>query len=574
MDQVPLFTDLFLVLGLATLVAVVLERFRLPTIIGFLLAGLAMGPHGFGLLPDVDRIHHVAELGVALLMLTIGLELSFDRLKGMGRVAVLGGGLQLVLSNLIGMGFAYWKGWPLFQGFLLGSMIALSSTAIVLKYLIDRGETDAVHGRMAVAILIFQDLAIVPLMILAGAGSGNGGIFEELLTPIAKALVFLLAIILASKYVLPWVLRQVALHRSREIFFLSGVALCLVTMWAGEKMGLSIAIGAFFAGLMFANSDYSHQLLGDITPFRHLFVSFFFVSLGILFDIHFALENIWLILRVVGLVLLVNFVLMSVLLTVLGYAPRIALTVGIILSQVGEFSFLFLETARSSGAVGPRLYQVLISCAFITMCMTPILFAMVTPISRFAQRRPRMGLPPTQWGPDQGVSGALREHIILCGFGPTGQDMSSAFQEEKIPFVLVEMNPRQIAKARERRVRVIYGDAANREVMHKAGIERAKAVVVSFGDPVGMAQMIRVVEALNPGILLVVRTRFERDAARLYGLGADIVIVEEWEASFELHRTVLAALQVPPEHINRHLERIRTRKELIVEDSILNTESN
>jgi len=562
-------TEFLMILLIATLVAFTFARLRLPSLLGYLLAGILIGPNGFGILSDVTRVYHLAELGVVLLMLTIGLEITFDRLKGFGRIAILGGTLQIILSVLLALLFAFWKGWSPYEGFFLGSVIALSSTAIVLKFLIDRGEASTPYGRIAVSILIFQDLAVVPLMIfINGSGQSAGALLHTLAFAFGKTLLLLGGAVIFARYLLPRFLHEVALSRNREIFFLTSVVICLGVAWASGRMGLSLAVGAFFAGVMFANSDFGDQLTGELIPFRHVFVSIFFVSIGMLFDLNFALQNLLTLAAMVGLVLLINFVLMTFLIAGFGYPLRVAIATGIILSQIGEFSFLLLEAGRNSGGIDAHLYQLLMSTAFLTMFMTPFLFALVSPIMKVSEKLPFMGFSSGR-EPEEAGEAYPAGHVILCGFGPPGHDLAIAFQEEKIPFVLVEMNPNRVKHAREMGVSVIYGDAANEGVMRRAGIDRARAVVVSFGDSLGMEQIIRVVQRLNSGVTMVVRTRYEQDVAHLYDLGADVVIMEEWEAGHELNRVVLEMLNIPPVNQKSHLERIIARKELMIEEAIL-----
>lgn len=563
------FTELLLVLIIAAFVAILFERIRLPSILGFLLAGVVIGPYGFALLTDTTHIHELAEFGVVLLMLTIGLEFSFDRLKGMKKLAILGGALQIFISLGVSIAFALLIGWSLYDGFFLGSVIALSSTAIVFKYLIDRGEIDTPHGRIAVSILIFQDIAFVPLMIFISTVGVPAGSFLQIFgMAFLKTIVLIAGAIVFSKYLLPWMLQKVKMSKNREIFFLASIVICLATAWISGKLGLSMAIGAFLAGLMFANTGLSHQLIGDIVPFRHIFVSIFFVSIGLLFNVGFAAENFLLIISVVSLVLFVNFVIMTFLIMGFGFPPRIALMTGIILSQIGEFSFLLINTAKATGGINEYLYQILLSTAFLTMLITPALFALIPLILKLSEKIPMLGFP--LWGGQKiEISEThLKDHVILCGYGPSGRDLATAFQDEKIPFILLEMNPSNVQSAKEKNINVIYGDAANREVMKCAGIELARAVVVSFPDPIGIGQIIRVVESLNPDVMLAVRTRHEKEMPRLYSMGADIVIMEEWEASYELNRAVLEHFEISKERIKHHLERIQTRKEFAIEQAI------
>ncbi len=562
-------TEILLVLLTATAVAVLFEKFRLPTILGFLLTGVIIGPQGFGILSNNEHIRMLAELGVVLLMLTIGLEFSFERLRGMQNIAVIGGTLQILISIGLSAAFGWWRGWSFYESFFLGSVIALSSTAIVLKYLMDRGEIDSPHGRIAISILIFQDLAVVPLMIFLSAfGQSMSSVGRALGFALLKTVLLLFGAFIFSRFLLPQLLYRVAAVRNREIFFLFSVVVCLGMAWGSGALGLSMAIGALLAGFMFANTGFSHQLIGDIVPFRHLFVSIFFVSIGLLFDVHFFLQHIVLVLSVVSLVLFINFFIMTLLIMAFGFPPRVAMITGIILSQIGEFSFLLIEMARDSGHITTELYQVLLSTAFLTMLMTPLLFAMIPWVLKVLSRHVIFGVPPRSWTRPDRMLTTLHDHVILCGFGPTGRDLAMAFQEEKIPFVIIEMNPDKMREAKKMRMKALYGDAANREVLKRTGISRARSVIVSFPDTLGTAQIIRVVQDLNPDVILAVRTQYGGQMSRLYELGADIVVTEEWEASHELNRLVLSQLDVPKERIEYHLNRIRTRKELAIEEAI------
>ena len=563
------FTELLIVLVTATAVAILFEKFKLPAILGFLLTGVIIGPHGIGLLSSDEHVRMLAEIGVVLLMLTIGLEFSVDRLRGMQNLAIVGGTLQIFISIVLSLAFAWWKHWTFYEGFFLGAVIALSSTAIVLKYLLDRGEIDTPHGRIAISILIFQDLAVVPLMIFLSAfGQSGGTVGFSLVIAFLKTVMLLAGAFVFSRFLLPGLLHRVAVIRNREILFLFSVVVCLGMDWVSGALGLSAAIGALLAGFMFANTNFSHQLIGDIIPFRHLFVSIFFVSIGLLFDAGFFFQHIVLVLSVVSLVLFINFVIMTFLIMAFGFPPRVAVITGIILSQIGEFSFVLIEMARGSGHISSVLYQVLLSTAFLTMLMTPLLFAAIPVVLRVLGRFVIFGVPPQSWAKEDRTLSSLTGHVILCGFGPTGRDLANAFLGEKIPFVILEMNPSKVRDAKKLHMKAIYGDAVNREVMKRAGIRRAKAVIVSFPDVLGMTQIIRMVQDLNPEVILAVRTRYETQMPQLYELGADIVVMEEWEASHELNRVVLEQFGIAPERIDQHLSRIRARKEVAVEEAI------
>ncbi|MFZ5802883.1 MAG: cation:proton antiporter [Candidatus Omnitrophota bacterium] len=571
MEDISFLSEFLMILIPAALVAYSFERFRLPSILGYLLVGICIGPHGFRLIEDLERVRQMAGVGLVLLMLTIGLELSFDRMKGLGRIGIVGGAIQIVVSAALGIFFAKAQGWDLRIGGFLGAMIALSSTAIVLKFLMDRGELDSQYGRVALAILLFQDFAVVLLMIPA---TGMLDLEKHALGTVGlallKSLLFVTMVVLLAKAVLPAFLRRVAMTRNREIFFLMSVVVCLGMAWLSGELGLSFAIGAFFAGVMFANTEFGDHFIGEVIPFRHVFVSIFFVSIGLLFDVRFTLAHFPDILKALALVILVNFVLMTGVIHGMGFPLRMAMATGLILSQVGEFAFILLETAKDSGVLNAYFYNLLLSVTFISMLLTPLLFQLVGPILRFFEAPHLLEAVELQRKKSGRESPVYRGHVILCGFGPSGKDLAETFREEKIPFVLIEMNPQKVKAARQAAIDVIYGDAANIAVLERAGIARARAMVVSFGDASGNGQIIRVVQRLNSDVMIGVRTRYERDVPRLYEIGADIVVMEEWQASYELNRHILNAFRVPPERIQLHLDRIRARIELVIENAILN----
>jgi len=566
----PFFSEFLIILIAATVVALVFERLRLSLILGFLLAGVVIGPHGLQLITDSERIQTFADIGVILLMLTIGLEFSFSRLKGLRNIGVFGGGAQIILSIAIAILVARWWGWSYYAGFILGAVVALSSTAIVLKYLTDRDELDTQQGRIAVAILIFQDLAFVPLLILDGTlGAPGDAVYLKLVWAIVKAALFFAGVIVFARYLLPRFFQRIALSRNREIFLLTAVIIILGTAWLSGELGLSMAIGAFVAGVMFADTDFGNRLVGETIAFRHIFVSLFFVSIGLLFDVRFAASQSVIIALVVGLVLLVNCVVTALVILFFSYSLRVALATGLILAQIGEFSFLLLNAARATGGLDLFFYNVLLSSTFITMFLTPFLFSMQPLLLRLSQRIPLFGKP---LGHEQGSAETscetMREHVILCGFGPLGMDLAQAFREQGVRFVIIEMNHRLLREAKNCSYQVLYGDAANEDILKKAGINRARALVVTFADSAAMAQIVRVVQVLSPETFVAVRSRFERDVPALYELGADAVVMEELEASCELNRIILEHLDVNPQQIEHYLSRIRQRKELNIEAAI------
>ncbi|MCG3176648.1 MAG: putative cation/proton antiporter YbaL [Candidatus Omnitrophica bacterium] len=560
------FIEILLVLAAATAVAALFEKLRLPTIMGFLLAGSMIGPYGMRILPDLARIDAMANVGMIFLMLTIGMEFSFEKLHGMKRVAVFGGTLQLVLSIAVAMVLGQALGWAPFKSFVLGCVIAQSSTAVVFKYLLDRAELDTQHGRISFAILIVQDMFVAPILILIAAlGASQGLDVASIGSSMIKAVLFVGIILLSARFVLPWVSRSIAGSRSREVFLLSAIILCFGMSVLSHQLGFSMALGAFFAGVLLANTDYVHQISGEIAPFRHVFVSIFFVSIGLLFDIGFTLTHLPVVLGVVASILIINILVNASIVMFFGYSPRVALTVGLILSQIGEFSFLILQEARKAAPIDPFVYQVILSSTVITILLTPLFFRAVPYLTRMSSHIPFLGMPPSA----APLPEAQKGHVILCGYGKAGQDLALALTEERAPLTILEMNPSHVRQARKEGYTVYYGDASNREVLRKIGIDRASALVVSFGDSTSLPTIVKNAQSLNPEVFLIVRTRFEKNVPQLYELGADVVVMEELEASIDLTRAMLDHLGVGPERTKIHTDRIRARKELLIEQAIL-----
>ncbi len=562
--------EILILLGAAAFAAALFGRLRLPAVLGFLLAGIVIGPQGFKLLTNLDHIQQMAEFGVVLLMLTIGLEFSLDRVRALRKIALWGGGLQIVISVLVSLLFAWAFHYSFQNGLIMGFVVALSSTAIVLKHLMDRREMDTNYGRICLAILIFQDLA-VPIMMLVILNLG--GTVSEFSISLGWALVktalFFGGTLLAAKYVIFPFLKSSSLTRNRETFFLVVITLCLLVSAVSAKLGLSMAIGAFLAGLILANTDFGYQLMGEIAPLRYLFVSLFFVSLGLFFDMAFALEHWLQIVWMVGLVLFVNIAIVSGVVIALGYSPRVAVASGLLLCQIGEFAFVLIQVARGKAVVTDEFYKLVMSAAFITLLLSPFLFLLVPKVLGLFERVRWLGIHPDEWNKRVVPDSKLHNHIIVCGYGIVGADLCAGLKGQDIPFIVLEMSPHLVQKARKDKVRVIAGDASNFEVLERANLDEARGVILSFSDSAGIVQTLGVIRRFQPDIYIAVRTRHQTDIAKLYEMGADLVVLEEWEASIQLNQKLLEFVGSEPEKIREHIERIRMKQEILAEESIL-----
>ena len=550
--------DLIVIFGLAVAVVVVFSRLRLPAVIGYLATGTLVGPHGLGWIEGAEQVQVLAELGVALLLFTIGIELSLAQLFRMRTTLWLGGGLQVactvVLVALIALpALPSWK-----QSVFLGMLVALSSTAIVLKLLSERGELDSPQGQTALGILIFQDLCIVPMTLLTPFLSGETPRVEEVAWVAGKAVLVVGAALLGARIIVPWLLRQVVATRNREVFLLSLVLLCMGTAWLTAQAGLSLALGAFLAGLVVSESEYSHQALGEILPLRHAFLGIFFVSVGMLFDGRTLLIAPWNIGVGVAALVAGKAAITAGVTVLLGYSRRVSLITGLGLAQVGEFSFVLATVGLSSGVITEPLYQLFIGAAIITMGATPFLWGLSARFSQWiASRQPAWMEPAQAEITSTDVSGALQDHVIIVGYGVNGKNLARVLRRVPIPFIVVEMNPEIVRSESQEGTRILYGDAANRQILERAGVQHARVLVLAISDPAVTRYATDTAHRLNPALHIIIRTRYVKEMEALFALGGNDVVPEEFETSIEIFSRVLRMYMVPRDIVERSVREIR-----------------
>lgn len=549
--------DLIVIFALAVGTVVVFSRWGLPAIVGFLFAGALAGPNGFGIVQRVEQVRVLAEVGVALLLFTIGIELSLAHLNRLRRILWLGGGLQVSLTIflvlLVGLGL----GMAGKQAVFLGMLVALSSTAIVLKLLAERGELDSPRGETALAILIFQDFCVVPMTLVTPFLAGNVFHAGELLLAIVKALIVLGMALAASRWIVPWALSQVVATRNREIFLLTIILFCMGTAWLTAEAGLSLALGAFLAGLVISESEYSHQALGEILPLRNAFNGIFFVSVGMLFNVQTFLGSpLGMGLGVVALVISKAAVSTGVVL-LLGYPFRVALPAGLGLAQVGEFSFVLAMAGVASGVLTESLFQIFVGTAVLTMAGTPLLWTVGTGLAqRFSAGLPTWVLPRREGLPAPPPT-SVRGHVVIVGYGINGRNLARVMRNVEIPYVVVESSPEIVRAERKRGEPILYGDASTREVLERAGVRQARVVVLAISDPVVTRHATDLARRLNPSLHIIVRTRYVREMEALFALGANQVVPEEFETSIEIFSRVLRAYLVPRDVVERSVREIR-----------------
>jgi CPA2 family monovalent cation:H+ antiporter-2 len=551
--------DLVIIFALSIGILLLSHRMRLPVIVGLLLTGVIVGPYGLRLVHDIEVVESLAEVGIVLLLFTIGLEFSLHTLFNLKRIVGIAGTLQVGCSIAVVYGGARLLGRSDGEAVLWGFLLALSSTAIVLKLLGERSETDSPHGRIALGVLILQDLSVVPMMFLLPllAGSLSGG-KASLVWVIVKAVATVAAVLLSARLVIPPLLHQVVRTRSHELFVLSVVVTCFGTAWLTSLAGLSLALGGFIAGVLISESDYGQQALADVLPLRDLFSSLFFVSVGMLLDVGFALRHAVPILLIVVGILVGKCVIGATATVALRYPLRTAVLTGLALAQIGEFSFVLARAGLVSGLMSEETYQVFIAAAVITMLMAPFLLRVAPAVADAAAHLVRAPWLRGELKPDGEGSGApLKDHVIIAGFGLNGRNVARALTAAHIPYLVLEMNPETVRAERQKGSPIAYGDAANVAVLRHAHIEGARVAVVAISDAAATRRVVELSRRLNPGVYLIARTRYSQEVGPLIALGANEAIPEEFETSIEIFARVLRRYLVPREDIERQIAAIR-----------------
>jgi CPA2 family monovalent cation:H+ antiporter-2 len=554
-----LLQDLLLLLLASVPIAFIFNRLRLPTIVGFMITGVLIGPYGLRLIRDVEAIDVLAELGVVLLLFTIGLEFSLRRILEMRRLFLLGGGLQVALTTLLASLAAYLLGRPIEQAVFFGFLFTLSSTAIVLKSYIERAEIDAPHGRAGVGILLFQDLSIVPMMLLIPVLSGTqGGSFARIALTLVIAIGAIAAIILAARIIVPYLLHHIVRLRSSEVFIISIVVLSLGTSWLTAQFGLSLALGAFIAGIVLSESEYSHQIVADILPFRDVFNSVFFISIGMLLSLSSLAANLLTVVGWVALLIVGKTLLILAVVRLLGYSMRVSVMAALGLAQIGEFSFILAKTGVAEGLISTTDYQQFLAASIISMIATPFLIKAAPRVAYAAQAvlGASSMLEPSVAGSEPSEA-EMRGHVVIVGFGLNGRNLAKVLRRTAVPYVVLELNAETVRRAREQGEPVVYGDATRSEVLSHVGGEYARILVLAISDPAAARHTVSLARQLNPDVHIIVRTRYMAEIEDLRALGANEVIPEEFETSIEIFSRVLSEYGIARSIIQRQIAAIR-----------------
>ena len=568
----PMFlADLVIVFAVAAAIVFAFGQFRLPSVVGLLVAGVLVGPYGLSLISDLHVVEVLAEIGVVVLLFTVGLEFSLSRLLVMLPTMARVGLPQIVGTTVLVTAATWWYLGTLPQAVFAGMLVAMSSTAIVLKLLADRGETATPHGRIAIAVLLLQDLVVVAAMLAvpllataagvdppaeAAAVSHGGGLFANPFASVAAGLAVVVAVLAVGRLVVPRILHEVVRLRNRELFLMTIVLACLGTAAITAQAGLSLALGAFLAGLVLSESEYGHQAFTEVLPFRDTLASLFFVSVGMLLDIRFLADHAALVAATVLAIVVGKAAMTAVPALLAGYPPRTSLLAGAALAQVGEFSFVLGSRGAQAGLLDRDDYQTFLAAAVLTMAVTPLLAAALPGwLDRLSRSRWCGGWLADQTPPTSRQE--LADHVIIAGFGLNGRNLAAALTECGVPFVVLELNPETVRRERAHGLDIHYGDCTRAAVLEHAGIARARAFVLAISDAASTRRSVRIARELAAGLRIIVRTEYVLEVEELRHLGADEVIPAEFETALALFDRVLAIYDVPAATVDDLTERMR-----------------
>ncbi len=548
--------EIVIVLAASILIILIFHRLKLPAVIGFLVTGVLIGPSGLGLVHETKTIDLLAEIGVVMLLFMIGLEFTLDSLKRIQRNFWLGGSFQVVLTTSFAALLLVLLRVPWKNAVFYGCLVSLSSTAVVLKILSDRGETEAPQGRIALGVLIFQDMAIVPMIALVPVLANIKSV-----SPAAIAARFLLsgaaiaAVFAAARFLMPRILRLVVRTRIREIFLIASLFVCLGMAVLTSALGLSLALGAFLAGVILSESEYSHQVVSDILPFKDVFNSLFFISIGMLLETGALWNSRYIVVALVLSILVLKTGIVILTVRILGYNPRIAMVTGLALAQVGEFSFVLAGVGRANGLLPADTFQAFLASSILTIIATPFLIQASPTLAARSRRALRWKGRTAESGKSPGRG--IRDHVIIAGYGLNGKNLAHVLQEAGIGHVILELNPETVRAAAAEGAPILFGDVSSRTILREAAIDKARLMVFAISDPLTTRRAVRTAREMNPDLHLLVRTRYAAEIDELFKLGADDVIPEEFETSIEIFTRVLGKYHIPRNIIEAQVKVLR-----------------
>ncbi len=553
--------EIVLLLCFSIIIIILSHKLKLPVVIGFLLTGIVIGPSGVKLIKDMEVINVLAEIGVMMLLFTIGLDFSPERIKQIKKFFLWGGGLQVILTTGIVGGIFYFLKLPLDQSLFYGFVISQSSTAVILKVYAERSELYSPQGNISMGVSLFQDISSVPAIVLFRIFVQTDNIsFFEFLFRFSLKMFIIAAAILVLRFLSARFFLLVVRTRIKELFIIAALCACLGMAWLTMLAGFSLALGAFIAGIIISESKYSYQIVSDILPFKDLFMSIFFISVGMLINLGLTVNHLELIFILTPLIILLKMVIVILVVgKILKYPLRTALITGIGLAQVGEFSFVVSRIGQEMGLIDENTFQVFIAVAVLSMMTIPFLVRYAGTAALWLQNLFKIkekSIP----GPPGKEEKILKDHVIIAGFGVNGQNLARVLKETGIPYVVIELNPDTIRQCIKDNIPVIFGDISSREILIAAGIQSCRVLVIAISDPAATRQALKTARPVNPETFIIVRTRFVNDIDELYSLGANQVIPEEFETSIEIFIRALQEFHIPRNVIEIQTEIIRSER--------------
>ncbi len=548
--------ELLAILSSAVLIVWLFRRLQLPAILAYLVAGVLVGEHGLALAQEHVDYEHFAELGIVFLLFTLGLEFSLPKLMAMRHLVITVGSLQVVISLLLFMLVAMFFGQSFAAAITIGGILALSSTAIVIRQLSESGGMKKKSGQLSVAVLLFQDVAVVPLLIVIPllAQGGDSSFLLALLFALVKGVFVVSLLLLAGKWLLPRLFNLVAQVRTDELFVLTTLLVTLVASALTQWFGLSMALGAFLAGMMLGESQYKHQLEADIRPYRDILLGLFFVTVGMKLNINVVFSSPGIIISLLICFMVIKVLVVRLLAKRAGESSKDAWAAGIMLAQMGEFGFVLIALASQVEILPPTTASILLGTGVLSMAITPYMISHARNWGLWLSREESIDTQGLDQLPN---SDSLSEHVIICGFGRIGQTVSRFLKQESIDFVAIDIDPLRTTKAREAGENVLFGSSRQAELLHAAQLAKAKLVVIAFGDDKQSLDVILKVRSLAPDVPILVRTRNDDQLDELHAAGANEVVPESLEGSLMLVSQVLSLTGVPFSRIVRRVQKER-----------------
>ncbi|CAN5790125.1 cation:proton antiporter [soil metagenome] len=532
--------NMTIALAAAFMGATIAARLGQSTILGYIVGGIVIGPFTPGFVGDAVAVETLADIGIILLMFAIGVQLSMRELMRAGRVALLGGSAQVLLTIALGYLVGIALGWSPLQALFFGAVISNSSSTVLSKVLGERGEAGSVHGQVGLAWSTIQDLStIILVVVLTALSTGGDGVLVDLLWATGMAVLFLVLLVPVGSRILPWFFARVAALQNREAFILTVATFALGTAYVSSLFGLSLALGAFVAGVVVSESDLSHQILGEVEPLRDIFAGLFFVSVGMLVDPMFVIRNLPLVLLTLALIVLAKGLMIARISLLFRYPARVAMLIGVTLAQSAEFSFLLARLGADLDVLTPEIFSLLLAGAAVSIVISPALHSAAGPFGRWLEQRTAAS-SPLSWLPvTDEAEPPLRGHMVLCGYGRVGGVIGDALTRRGFPFVVIEQDQYIVRRLREQGVHALLGNADNYALLDQVHLEHARVLVVATPDSLAARRIVDRARQINPRLNIVVRSHDQAESARLADLGVNETVVGELELALEMTRFTL-----------------------------------